>query len=47
MARVEYVRIAKSFGSVRVMDDINLTVEDRRFVVLLGPPAAARPPCSG
>ena len=37
MARVEYIRIAKSFGNVRIMEDINLTVEDRRFVVLLGP----------
>jgi multiple sugar transport system ATP-binding protein len=37
MATVEYDRVSKSFGNVRVMQDISLEVADRRFVVLLGP----------
>jgi len=37
MATVEYDRIAKSYGAETVMTDINLTVGDQRFVVLLGP----------
>ena len=37
MATVEYDKIAKSFGSVKVMEDISFTIPDHRFVVLLGP----------
>jgi multiple sugar transport system ATP-binding protein len=37
MARVEYERIGKRFGTVEVMSDIHLVVEDQSFVVLLGP----------
>jgi len=37
MAAVEYDKITKRFGTVSVMEGIDLTVADRRFVVLLGP----------
>ena len=37
MATVEYVRVAKSYGAVKVMEDISFTIADHRFVVLLGP----------
>ena len=37
MATVEYRNVAKSYGSVRVMEDISFTIPDNRFVVLLGP----------
>ena len=37
MASVEYEKVGKSFGAVRVMADISFTISDRKFVVLLGP----------
>jgi multiple sugar transport system ATP-binding protein len=37
MARIELSNIAKSYGSVEVMRDINLTIEDGEFIVLVGP----------
>ncbi|MCV0427243.1 MAG: sn-glycerol-3-phosphate ABC transporter ATP-binding protein UgpC [Roseibium sp.] len=37
MARIELHNIAKAYGSVEVMRDINLTIEDGEFIVLVGP----------
>ncbi len=37
MATVEYQRIGKSFGAVRIMQDISFKIDDQEFVVLLGP----------
>ncbi|WP_420348174.1 ABC transporter ATP-binding protein [Pelagibius sp.] len=37
MASVEYENVGKSFGPVRVMENISFTIADQRFVVLLGP----------
>ncbi|MCX2725622.1 ABC transporter ATP-binding protein [Roseibium salinum] len=37
MARIELQNIGKSYGSVEVMRDINLVVEDGEFIVLVGP----------
>ncbi|MCO5063298.1 MAG: sn-glycerol-3-phosphate ABC transporter ATP-binding protein UgpC [Rhizobiaceae bacterium] len=37
MATVEYQRIGKSFGAVRIMQDISFKIDDHEFVVLLGP----------
>jgi len=37
MSTVEYDRVAKSFGSVKVMEEISFTIPDHHFVVLLGP----------
>ena len=37
MAQVDYRNVAKSYGTLRVMEDISLTIPDGRFVVLLGP----------
>ena len=36
MARIELKKIHKSFGDMKVLDDVNLTIEDGEFVVLLG-----------
>jgi multiple sugar transport system ATP-binding protein len=37
MAPVRLCAVSKSFGQNLVLDDINLTVEDREFMVLVGP----------
>ena len=37
MARVQLSRVGKAFGPVRVLSDIELTVEDGEFVVFVGP----------
>jgi multiple sugar transport system ATP-binding protein len=37
MPRVSFEHIVKKFGSVTVLDGLNLAVEDRDFLVLLGP----------
>ena len=37
MAAVEYRGIGKSFGAVRIMQDVSFSIGDRQFVVLLGP----------
>src|SRR5436190_21524970 len=37
MAEIELRHIEKHFGTVHVIKDVNLTVKDKEFVVLLGP----------
>ena len=37
MATVEYDRVTKNYGHVKVMEDISFKILDHRFVVLLGP----------
>ena len=37
MARIELNSVAKSYGDVEVLRDINLTIEDGEFIVLVGP----------
>ncbi len=37
MASVEFVEIAKSFGQVKVVSEINVEIEDGEFAVLVGP----------
>jgi inositol-phosphate transport system ATP-binding protein len=37
MARVEFRNVAKRFGDVEVIPEMNLTIEDGEFVALLGP----------
>jgi multiple sugar transport system ATP-binding protein len=37
MATVEYRKIGKSYGSVEIMRDVSLRIDDGQFVVLLGP----------
>ena len=37
MAEVKIDKLCKSFGAVEVLNDIDLTVEDGDFVVLVGP----------
>jgi ABC-type sugar transport system ATPase subunit len=36
MARIELRNIQKFFGAVQVIKDVNLTIEDNEFVVMLG-----------
>ena len=37
MARIELRDLNKSFGSVRAVKDLNITIEDGEFVVFVGP----------
>jgi len=37
MSAVDYERIGKKYGSVTIMKDVNFSIGERRFVVLLGP----------
>lgn len=37
MAGIEFRNICKSFGSVKIMENLNLTIEDGKFTVLVGP----------
>jgi len=37
MAKVEFRHVAKRFGDLEVIPDLNLTIEDGEFVALLGP----------
>lgn len=37
MASVDYEKVGKSFGTVKVMEDVSFAIADRKFVVLLGP----------
>ncbi len=37
MATVEFRNVQKSFGAVRVIEDLNLSIKDGEFVALLGP----------
>ncbi|WP_255337430.1 ABC transporter ATP-binding protein [Jiella marina] len=37
MAQVDYRNVAKSYGTMKVMEDISFTIPDGKFVVLLGP----------
>jgi multiple sugar transport system ATP-binding protein len=37
MASVELINVSKSFGSVEVLRDINLSLEQGEFVVFVGP----------
>lgn len=36
LARIEFQNVSKSFGETRVIEDLNLTIEDGKFTVLLG-----------
>ena len=36
MARIELRNIQKYFGAVQVLNEVNLTIEDGEFVVMLG-----------
>src|SRR5271155_2448011 len=37
MAKISLVNIEKTFGTTKVISDLNLEVEDGQFVVLVGP----------
>ena len=47
MARIELQDVAKSYGAVEVLRDINLDIEDGEFIVLVGRRAAGNPHCCG
>ncbi len=44
MVEVRLEGLGKRYGSVTAVDKVDLTVADREYVTILGPPAAARPP---
>ncbi len=37
MATLDLIQVSKSFGSAKVLHDINLAIEDKEFVVFVGP----------
>jgi multiple sugar transport system ATP-binding protein len=37
VARVEFIGVGKQYGETGAVHDVNLTVEDSEFLVLLGP----------
>ena len=37
MAEIVFEHVSKSFGNTKVIEDLNLTVKDGAFTVLLGP----------
>ena len=36
MARIEFVNVSKSFGQTRVIDNLNLSIDDGKFTILVG-----------
>ena len=44
MASVTFEHVYKKFGDVIAVNDLNIEIEDKEFLVLVGPSAAARPP---
>ena len=42
MAEVELRNVTKSFGQIRAVDDLSMTISDGDFVVLLGPTGAGK-----
>ena len=47
MASVKYDHVTKEFDGAAAVKDLTIEVEDGEFLVLVGPPAAARaPPCA-
>jgi multiple sugar transport system ATP-binding protein len=42
MAEVQLENISKSFGNIKALSDINLTIPDGSFVVMLGPTGAGK-----
>ena len=36
MAKIEFRKVCKSFGSTKVIEDLDLTIEDGKFTVLVG-----------
>ena len=47
MPHISLKHVTKRFGDFVAVDDLNLEIEDRGFVTLLGPRAAVRPPPCG
>ncbi|HBT00269.1 MAG TPA: ABC transporter ATP-binding protein, partial [Citreicella sp.] len=37
MATMEIRSVSKNYGTIRVLDDINLQIGDGEFIVLVGP----------
>lgn len=42
VARVELRNVQKKFGDLTVVNDFNLVIEDKEFVVLVGPSGCIR-----
>ena len=42
MTSLELIGVRKSFGSVPVLDDINLKLDEREFLAFLGPSGSGK-----
>ncbi|MEQ8699110.1 MAG: ABC transporter ATP-binding protein, partial [Bauldia litoralis] len=42
MADIELANVSKSFGSVKVIEDLSLVVNSEEFVVFLGPSGSGK-----
>lgn len=47
MGALQLKDLNKSYGAVKVLHDIDLTIEDGEFVVFVSRRAAENPPCCG
>ena len=45
MAEIKIKNVAKNFASYQALNDINLTVSDQEFMVLLGHQGVEKQPC--
>ena len=44
MAGVTYDHVVKKFGDVVAVNDLNFNIDDKEFLVLVGPSDAEKPP---
>ena len=47
MAGLDLKHVAKSYGTINVIKNIDLDIEDGEFVVFVGPRGAVNPHCCG
>ena len=45
MARVQFDHVYKSFNKVQVVQDINMDIKDKEFLVLVGPSGCGKSTC--
>ena len=46
MASLTISNVKKHFGPLHILKGIDIAIDDGEFLVLVGPRAAASPPCS-
>ena len=45
MARVQFENVYKRFGKVEIVNDINIDIKDKEFLVLVGPSGCGKSTC--